>query len=372
MVEPGHPLGQRCRVGELGEDLAQRGHVLVRHEQHPLRPGGLQDPGGDRVPLGVVAVQQLVAGLAADHLGELPAQVEGVLQTQVEALTTGRRVDVRGVAGQQHPAGAVPRGLPGGVGEPAGPAHLVQHQRLGRQGRGDLGVRDRIVAPGRRLHRTGRQHAEDPVAQRQHGQHPVTLRRRQLPPLRATPGQRDVRDQGTDPAVPAFKINTRPLSYDTPRAVAAHQIPGPLAVHRHPGLVLTERVQRRAVADLGAERQRPVGQPRLDPGLRDADLVRVRRVQHRVVERDPGEVPARQQHRRLGQDLVEQSPGGEHLGRARLQVERLGLPGALGQPLQHQDPRPAERQLPGQHQPGRPGPRHDHVVVHARRSRFFV
>ena len=58
----------------------------------------------------------------AAYSGQFPAQVERVLDTEVEPLAAGRRVDVRRVAGQQHPADPVALGQPGGVAEAGEPA----------------------------------------------------------------------------------------------------------------------------------------------------------------------------------------------------------------------------------------------------------
>jgi len=103
--QPAHCLGSRLE-----------GHQL------DLRAGGVQHRGGHRVPFGVVAVQQPRRGPAADLGGQFPAEVERVLDAEVEPLPTGRRVDVRRVAGQQHPAGPVALGQPGGVAEAGQPA----------------------------------------------------------------------------------------------------------------------------------------------------------------------------------------------------------------------------------------------------------
>ena len=91
---------------------------LVDAEQRDLRDRVAQDAGGDRVALGVVRVQEAVRRRPLDHLGELPAQVDGILHADVEALAAHRVVHVGGVAGQQDPPVAVGRGLPGHVGEP--------------------------------------------------------------------------------------------------------------------------------------------------------------------------------------------------------------------------------------------------------------
>ncbi|MCY1222980.1 hypothetical protein D9M72_350890 [compost metagenome] len=56
--------------------------------------------------LGGVGVEQRIAGLALDHHRQLPAQVAGVADAAVVALALPHRHDVRGIARQQHAAGA--------------------------------------------------------------------------------------------------------------------------------------------------------------------------------------------------------------------------------------------------------------------------
>jgi hypothetical protein len=92
------------QADQVGDDAAQGGDVLVRDHQRALGSSVLQDPGANRVPFGVIAVQEPVWRPAVNLAGELPAEVEGVLDAQVEALAAGGQVDVSGVAGQQHPA----------------------------------------------------------------------------------------------------------------------------------------------------------------------------------------------------------------------------------------------------------------------------
>ena len=79
----------------------------------------------DRVPLGVVGVEQALRRRPLDHLGQLPAQVHRILHADVEALPAHRGVHVRGVAREQHAALAVGRRLPGHVGEPGDPGRAV-------------------------------------------------------------------------------------------------------------------------------------------------------------------------------------------------------------------------------------------------------
>ena len=103
--QPAHGLGTRLGGHQL--------HLCAGHVQHV---------GGHRAPFGLVAVQQPLRCPAGDLGGQLPAEVERVLDAEVEPLPAGRRVDVRRVAGQQHPAGPVAVGQPGGVAEAGEPA----------------------------------------------------------------------------------------------------------------------------------------------------------------------------------------------------------------------------------------------------------
>ena len=60
-----------------------------------------------RVALGLIAVQKAVGGAAAEHGGQLPAEVGGVLEAGVHALAAGRGVHMGGVAGEEDAADAV-------------------------------------------------------------------------------------------------------------------------------------------------------------------------------------------------------------------------------------------------------------------------
>src|SRR5436305_656739 len=77
---------------------------------------------GDRMTFGLVGVRQWFRRPAADLCGQFPAEVERVLNTQVEALAPGWRVDVCRIAGQQHPPDPIPLGQPGGIPEAGQPA----------------------------------------------------------------------------------------------------------------------------------------------------------------------------------------------------------------------------------------------------------
>ncbi len=131
--QPAHRLGAR----------------LGGHQLH-LRAGVVQHGGGHRVPFGVVAVQQALRRPAVHLGGQFPAEVERVLDAEVQALPAGRRVDVRRVAGQQHPAGPVALGQAGGVAEAGQPARRVHAEVGARDGPQLLlelleGRRDRAV-----------------------------------------------------------------------------------------------------------------------------------------------------------------------------------------------------------------------------------
>ena len=122
--------------------------------ERDLRHRVAQHAGGDRVPLGVVGVEQALRRRPLDHLGQLPAQVHRVLHADVEALPADRGVHVRGVAGQQHAPVAVGRGLPGHVGEPRDPGGAVDpevgpvdgDERLAEIAQGGLAVVADVLA----------------------------------------------------------------------------------------------------------------------------------------------------------------------------------------------------------------------------------
>ena len=90
-----------------------------------LRHGVLEHARTDRVPLGLVGIEQALRRCAVDHLGQLPSQVHGVLDTDVESLSACRGMHVRRVAGQEHPSLSVGRRLPGHIGEPREPRDVV-------------------------------------------------------------------------------------------------------------------------------------------------------------------------------------------------------------------------------------------------------
>ncbi len=101
----------------------------------------------------------------------------------------------------------------------------------------------------------------------------------------------------------------------------------------------------------------------LDPGLRDADLMGELGVQRAVVQRQPGEVPGRQERQRSVQDRLQPAPAVQHFRGARLEVERLGPARPAGQPLHDGGPHPDQAQFVGEQQAGRARPRDQHLEV---------
>jgi hypothetical protein len=63
----------------------------------------------------VVGVQQFFGGVPAHDGRELPAQIGRVLNAEVHALTTERRMNVGGIACDEHPSGDGPRVFVGSV-----------------------------------------------------------------------------------------------------------------------------------------------------------------------------------------------------------------------------------------------------------------
>jgi hypothetical protein len=154
---------------------------LTRHRRHPLadrreiaprgRRAGVEHAfralladlgvhGGDAAPLGLVGVEQALAGNAAQHGRELPDQVVRRLQVGVHAEAACRRGAMRGVADQQHAALAKAQGdlgrhhpkadgadLDRGVGGAGGLAHEVDGHGLGEVLGAVLGLEIQMQEP---------------------------------------------------------------------------------------------------------------------------------------------------------------------------------------------------------------------------------
>ncbi|MBB3724643.1 hypothetical protein FHR33_000503 [Nonomuraea dietziae] len=99
-------------------------------QQFHLGTGVVQHVLGDRMTFGLIGVQQGFRRPAADLCGQFPAEVERVLNAQVEALPADGWMDVRRIAGQEHPPDAITFGQPGGIPEAGQPARGV-HAEIG-------------------------------------------------------------------------------------------------------------------------------------------------------------------------------------------------------------------------------------------------
>ena len=100
-----------------------------------------------RVALGVVAVDQRLAGLAGEDEGELPAEVGGVLDAVVAAARAERADDVGGVADEERAADAKGVEQVVAVLVRADPDELeldVGAELLAQARAGDLGPADRL------------------------------------------------------------------------------------------------------------------------------------------------------------------------------------------------------------------------------------
>ena len=103
-----HPLVHHVGIARVGE--AER--CEDRPEFLDRLVGAQDDLAADRGALRVVAVEQARARVAAQHKGELPGEVVGVLDRGVRAEPVRRRMAVDGVAGTEHAPFAVARGVP--------------------------------------------------------------------------------------------------------------------------------------------------------------------------------------------------------------------------------------------------------------------
>ena len=93
-VQAGHHRGESAarlvHAEKLGHAVAQGLGAIVDAQQRDLRHRVLEHAGTDRVPLGLVGIQEAFHGNPLDHLRELPAQVHRILHPDVEALSTDR------------------------------------------------------------------------------------------------------------------------------------------------------------------------------------------------------------------------------------------------------------------------------------------
>ncbi len=130
----------------------------------------------------------------------------------------------------------------------------------------------------------------------------------------------------------------------------------------HPVVVLAQSDQLAAAADIDADFGGVLGQQAVGGGLRDAEDVRMCRVQ--PVRRRLGDAGEETAHRVLlaeREEPLQQAALVHHLDAARVQAERPDMPGRLGLLLQHERVHAVQPQLAGQHQAGRSAAGNDHV-----------
>jgi len=89
-------------VHQFGEQPAHCPRAWFGGQQFHLGAGVVQHVLGHRMSLGLIGVQQSFGRPAADLRGQFPAEVECILNAQVEALSAGGWMDVCRIAGQQH------------------------------------------------------------------------------------------------------------------------------------------------------------------------------------------------------------------------------------------------------------------------------
>src|SRR5262245_2668717 len=74
----------------------------------------------------MIGIQEALWRCPFDHLSELPSQVHGILDTDIESLSACWGMHVRRVAGQEHASVPIRRRLPGHIGEPGDPGGAVK------------------------------------------------------------------------------------------------------------------------------------------------------------------------------------------------------------------------------------------------------
>jgi hypothetical protein len=99
---PGETRARLVHGQQLGQDAAHGVDPRIGAGERGRRHRVLQDAGRDRVPLGVVAVQQALRRGPRHHLGQLPTEVDRILHADVEALPAHRVMHVRGIPREEH------------------------------------------------------------------------------------------------------------------------------------------------------------------------------------------------------------------------------------------------------------------------------
>ena len=111
--------------------LATRGDIVgildLQEQRHPLCLG--QHVAYHGQPLLLVRVEQRGGRLPLEHQGQLPGQVDHVLDARVHTLSAGRAVDVGRVPAEQQAANLEARHHPAVDAEPGAPTHVPEPRR---------------------------------------------------------------------------------------------------------------------------------------------------------------------------------------------------------------------------------------------------
>ena len=369
-VEAGDGLRERAvarRVGgDPGEQVDERPESVGFGVEQHLGLGGGQHAGAGRVAFAVVAVEQVRRPGAARGGGELPAEVERVVEGDVDADRPGRRMDVGGVAGQHDPAADVLGRLPGGVAEPGqparGPEPDVAAERL-VHGRLEPVEGDRVVLVGRGLPVGG----DDPeVTGAGNGEHAPPGAVADAERQRSRLVQFDVAEQREPGRGGAGEVDAGLPADGAAAAVAADQVRGGRpVVATGAGLfdgggdglgVLLEGAQFVAAPDVGAEVAGAGLEDLLHPGLRDAQRIRVigaRAVQaerrRQAGERGLRQLPA------LVDERVGEAASRQQVEGAGVEVESAAEVRALGAAFDDDGGDRGQSQFAREQQPGRAG-----------------
>lgn len=366
----GEPFPRFVHAQQLGDEVAQRPGALVGTQQRHLRYRVAQHALADRMPFGVVGVQQGGWRRAADHQGQLPAQIHRILHAGVQSLPAHRVMDVCGVPGQQHPPVTVARRLACRIGEPGNPTGTVdsviravdRDQRLPQVVQVRLGRAAQLPLGDQHPHTPGRLR----LGQGMHAERIVVnppLRWLPCPPIHFGLGEQIARRR-----LPAREVDTGRFADHAAAPVAADQIlPAQgSAVGRddvHAGVVLGAGRYPVAAVNWHTEFADPVGQDALDVVLPQRQSVGVPGGKVADVQPDLGEA-GDLRHLPLGQETIHDPALVEDFERAGMQTAGARADQLLvGPPLDHRDVDSGQPQLAGQHQPRRAGSGDEHRMV---------
>jgi hypothetical protein len=282
-----------------------------------------------------------------------------------------RGMHVGSVPCQQDTAAPVRRRLPGRVGEPGDPAGTAQTEV--RPVDGDQRFVQVVHARGSRV-------VDLALGEQDPDQLPVRRAPERVGPEAVVPeaelrllGHRHLGDHPARRGIQAREVDAGGLAHQAAAAVAADQVPRsePLAAGHldlDSVVVLGDALDHAVTEDLDAEVADPVGEDGLEPALWQGKHVVVARGQVVDVEPDPGVPVARDDVPRVQEPLCDATLV-EHLDGAREEPQGPGAIDLLGaSPLHDGDVDSRQRELAGQHQPGRTPACDEYLVLDHRPS----